>query len=212
MAVALSGHFTFPENGVLVSAVYCFSHDLGDKELRYPVIIEMQHCASANAVNGLCIVRADENSDAPYEFKVIPGGIFDHSDSYGVIELRHFCRIATFLWWRLKSLLSPLEYCAKLYYTNIEAGGFDYHLYIIPNLTMILRDIEVDIGRRDRKYEHGPITAIKLEDDKITLEIPEEAVCGWKMDALNSLQVNFTVAHYIIMLFQAYALCTDVHR
>ena len=143
VVVALSGHFTFPENGVLVSAVYCFSHDLGDKELRYPVIIEMQHCASANAVNGLCIVRADENSDAPYEFKVIPGGIFDHSDSYGVIELRHFCRIATFLWWRLKSLLSPLEYCAKLYYTNIEAGGFDYHLYIIPNLTMILRVGEI---------------------------------------------------------------------
>ena len=143
MAVALSGHFTFPENGILVSGVYSFRHDLGDNELRHPVMVEMQHCASANAVNGLCIVRADENSDAPYEFKIISGGTFNHSDSYGAIKLHHFCRIATFLWWRLKSLICPLEYCAKLYYTNIEPGGFDYHLYIIPNLTMILRVGEI---------------------------------------------------------------------
>ena len=143
MAVALSGHFTFPENGILVSGVYSFKHDLGDKELRYPVTVEMQHCASANAVNGLCIVRADENSDAPYEFKVISGGTFDHSDSYGAIKLHCFCQIATFLWWRLLSLFCPLEYCAKLYYTNIQRGGFDYHLYVIPNLTLILRVSEI---------------------------------------------------------------------
>ena len=145
MAVALSGHFTFPENGILVSGVYSFRHDLGDKELRHPVTVEMQHCASANAVNGLCIVRADENSDAPYEFKVIPGGTFKHSDSYGAIELHHFCRIATFCWWRLLSLIYSLGYCAKLYYTNIEAGGFDYHLYIIPNLELILKVSEISL-------------------------------------------------------------------
>ena len=139
MSVALSGHFTLPKNGILVSAVYSFRHDLGDKELQRPITVEMQHCASVNALNGLCIVRADENSDAPYKFNVIPGGMFNRSDSYGVIKLHRFCRIATFFWWRLLSLMYSLEYCAKLYYTNIEPDGFDFHLYIIPNLEVILK-------------------------------------------------------------------------
>ena len=139
VAVAVSGHFTFPENGILVSGVYSFSHNLGDKELQHPITVEMQHCASATTVNGLCVVRADESSDAPYEFSVIPGGIFDYTDGYGAIKLYRFCRIATFCWWRLLSLIYSLKYCAKLYYTNIEPGGFDYHLYVIPWLDVILK-------------------------------------------------------------------------
>ena len=56
------------------------------------------------------------------------------------------------------------------------------------------------------------MTVIELEDDKITLEIPEDPVCGWKMVSMHSLQVSFTVAYYVHCLSGViYALCTDVH-
>ena len=142
MAVALSGHFSFPRKGIPVSGIYSFSHDLGDKQLRRPVTLEIQHCVNVNAVDGLCIVRADENSEAPYEFKDLPEGVFTQKKAYGTIQLHHFCRITTFLWWRLLSSIYTLEYCAKLYYTNIEPGGFDFHLYVIPNLNIILKVCE----------------------------------------------------------------------
>ena len=135
IAVALSGHFNVPKYGILVSAVYSFNHD---RVLRHPVTVEVQHCASTTAFNGLCIIRADENSDAPYKFQVIPGSEL-RSDGYSAIKLHKFCRIGTFLWWRFLSCIYALEYCAKIYYTNIEPGGFDFHVYIIPNLDVILK-------------------------------------------------------------------------
>ena len=73
----------------------------------------------------------------------------------------------------------------------------------------ILSNIEADLKNRDSQYEHGPITQVELEDDKITLEIPDEPVCGWKMDELNSLQVRFTLA-YMLLVSYICALC--VHR
>ena len=49
MVVALSGTFQLPEDGILVSAVYLFSYDLGDRKLRHPVNLEIQHCGSMYA-------------------------------------------------------------------------------------------------------------------------------------------------------------------
>ena len=138
IAVALSGYFKLPEDGNLVSAVYAFSHDLGDRVLRHPITVEMQHCANMDASNGLCIVRADEKSDTPYNFEVIPESEF-WSDGYGAVKMHSFCRIGTFLWWRILSFIYTLEYCAKIFYTNIVPGGFEFHVYIIPNLDVILK-------------------------------------------------------------------------
>ena len=139
IAVALSGNFKLPENGILVSAVYSFSHDLGDRVLQKPVTVELQHCCTTSAVKDLSIVRAAESSesDALHEFKVLPGGTFESGDGYGAIKLRHFCSISTFLWWRFLSLIGAMTYCAKLYYTRIRPCQFHFHLYVIPNLDMI---------------------------------------------------------------------------
>ena len=60
-------------------------------------------------------------------------------------------------------------------------------------ISNILQDIEAKLGERDSRYEHGPIKPIQLEGDKIILEIPEEAVCGWKMVGQNLLEVSLTV-------------------
>ena len=139
ISVALSGHFTLPENGYLVSAVYSFSHNLGDRVLRQPVTVEMQHCCNTSALKDLRIVKADEssNSNPVHEFKLLPEGTFDSSDGYSTIKMHRFCSISTFLLWRFLSLVSKMTYCAKLYYTKIEPRQFHFHLYVIPNLDMI---------------------------------------------------------------------------
>ena len=66
------------------------------------------------------------------------------------------------------------------------------------SLCIVFEDIEANnLENRDSNYEHGPITPVELDDDKITLEIPDEPVCGWKMDELNSFQVRFNLVYYI---------------
>ena len=131
--VALSGDFQLPEDGVLVSAVYSFSHDFGDKELRRSVTLEMQHCANTSASNDLCVVKA---VDETCKFEIFPGGNFNCSDGYGAINLNHFSRFSTILK-RARSLFTspnPFEYCAKVYYTTILPLQFDFEFLIIRDL------------------------------------------------------------------------------
>ena len=91
IAVSVSGNFQLPEDCVLVSAVYSVSHDLGDKKLKNPVTLEMQHCATSAASNNLQVLRANDNSN---KFEVVAGGIFTYDDCCGKIELYHFSSFA----------------------------------------------------------------------------------------------------------------------
>ena len=135
IAVSLSGNFELPEDGVLVSAVYSFTHDLGDRELKNPVTLEMQHCASADVLNDLCVLRATNTS---YVFEEVPGGYF--ANGYSVIKLNCFSLFTTFLK-RVRSFFSlsqrPFEYCARVYYTNILQFSFWFQIFVIQNLEAI---------------------------------------------------------------------------
>ena len=75
IAVIQSGQYKLvsTDEAMPVSAVYLLDHALGDKEFRQSLTLEMQHCARQNALSHLSIVRADEKSDVPYKFQVIPG-------------------------------------------------------------------------------------------------------------------------------------------
>ena len=90
IAVSLSGNFLLPEDSVLVSGVYSFTHDLGDRKLRKPVTLEMQHCATSTAWSGLRILRASDNCSN--KFTVLPGGIFLPDDHYSKIKLDYFSK------------------------------------------------------------------------------------------------------------------------
>ena len=137
MSVSRSQHYKLPDDdGILVSAVYSFSHTLGHKKLQKPVTVEMQHCVANSAYNPLCILQAEDTSDT---FSVIEGGTFDHNEGYGVIELRHFCSLAVYLQWFVASLFWTLKPCARLYYTNIKSRSFEFHLYIVPHLSAIIQ-------------------------------------------------------------------------
>ena len=101
MAVSRLRQYKLPtDDGILVSALYSFHHTLGDKELRQPVTIEMQHCATNSSI--LSIVQAEDISDM---LEIIEGGIFDHSEGYGVIKLRHLCSLGMYVRWFIASLI-----------------------------------------------------------------------------------------------------------
>ena len=120
MQVALSGKFELQEDGVLVSAVYFFSHDMGDKELRHSVTLDMQHCANTSSLNDLCVVKSIGVS---YKFKIFPGGNFTHSEGYGVINLRRFSGYSILKRTCLYVLSSSndLDYCAKISFHNTSS-------------------------------------------------------------------------------------------
>ena len=139
MAVALSGTFQLPEDGILVSAVYSFSHDLGDRKLCHPVTLEIQHCATTEALGDLCILRANLPSD---KFVIVAGSDFTSVKGYGVIHLHQFSVFTTFLRrirsWRSRPH-SPLDYCAEMYYTGIVHHSFDVEVFIIRGLEVLLK-------------------------------------------------------------------------
>jgi hypothetical protein len=130
---ALLGNFKFPKDRVLVSAVYSFSHDLGDKELQHSVTLEMQHCANTGTPNNLCVARA---IDMSCNFEIFAGGDFTSSDRFGSINLLHFSCFCEMDMFSECSYISPFNhlYCAKIYYTGISHLQFDFEFFIIQDL------------------------------------------------------------------------------
>ena len=129
IAVSLAGHFELPEDGVLVSAAYSFTHDLGDRKLRNPVTLAMQHCATNTVLTGLRFVKANTDSN---KLEVIQGG--DFQPGYAVKEIDRFSSFGLWLQNRFYFTFHSLDYRAKLYYTDIEHLSFKSNFYILPNL------------------------------------------------------------------------------
>ena len=129
IAVSLAGNFEFPEDGVLVSAVYSFTHDLGDRELNNLVTLEMQHCATNTVLSGLRFLKANADSN---KLEVIQGG--DFQPGYAVIEIDHFSSFGLWLKNQAHFAGRSLDYRAKLYYTDIEHLSFKSNFYILPDL------------------------------------------------------------------------------
>ena len=118
------------KDGILVSAVYSFHHDLGKRRLRQPVTLEMQHCVSSSSYSLLHIVQSDCKL-LPCQFNhIVPRGRFSGSNNYGSIELDHFCCFSVMLQLLRDSLFPPLRFCAVLYYTDsdIKPRSFKFHI------------------------------------------------------------------------------------
>ena len=126
------------EHGSVVSAVYSFCHSLGERRLRRPVNLEMQHCAYAQPDSHFFIVQSKDILP-PQQFHSLQGGKFNCMDGYASIQLDHFCSLTVYLEWLLCSLVRNVKTCAILYYTNITIHRFHFHLYIIPDLKTIQR-------------------------------------------------------------------------
>ena len=133
MEVGLSGEFQLPENGVLVSAVYSFSHNMGSEELREPVFMEMEHCASN--LDHLSFIKADVFSR---KFEVIQTSTCAYEKGKGTIKLFHFSGFAIVKFIRTHLLRMFIhDYCCKIFYTSIFYKSFRFEACIIRKLEAI---------------------------------------------------------------------------
>ena len=134
------------ENGILVSAVYSFSHNIGERKLRQKATLEMQHCVVSGSSAQLCIVQSDQVT-APHKFNAIDGGNFSSTDGYASIELDHFCSFSVYLKWYVSSLIWNIKCIAKVYYTNIQCQSFQFKLFIAPEIDALWKVcVFVDFG------------------------------------------------------------------
>lgn len=138
MAVALSGTFKLPKEGVLLSAIYLFTcRDLEDRELCVPVTLEMQHCAATTVLDKLCIVRADE-AIAPGKFQIVDMCNCCFNADYATITLKHFCGFGVYLKYFFTSLIHVIKPCVKQFYTDVTEYSFRLHVYIVPRFGPLL--------------------------------------------------------------------------
>uniref|UniRef100_A0A1X7T3R0 Uncharacterized protein n=1 Tax=Amphimedon queenslandica TaxID=400682 RepID=A0A1X7T3R0_AMPQE len=91
----VGGHFKFPDNTRLVSAVYAISTSPLLKSLR----IEMQHCIDLSDPSLSkylkFAVAPVHTASLPYQFSLIEGGEFPAYQRYGWIERSKFCCVTT---------------------------------------------------------------------------------------------------------------------
>ena len=120
--VSLSGHFKFPADSKLVSAVYWIS---GPCKFSQPLTVDIQHCITPSQCSSLSFVHTTcEN--LPYQFKQLEGGVFSQQSIYGSASVSHFSGFGIIdtvkHWW-------CEEYRAYLY--RQKKSNFHYHLHFI---------------------------------------------------------------------------------
>ena len=101
VTVLVGGHFKYPKESMLVSAIYDISIA---KPLLKPLMLEIQHCVNLHTqaeANCLHFVRANLHpSTLPYEFtQLLDGGQFYPGSRYGSITSDHFSPVAIVAEW-----------------------------------------------------------------------------------------------------------------
>ena len=90
---SLSGQYHFPHNTHLVSPVFWLQCE-PDCKFRFPLSLEIQHCAPLENSFRLFMVKAQcTQKDLPYLFKTLHGGTFTETSSYGSIAMDLFSGI-----------------------------------------------------------------------------------------------------------------------
>ena len=122
---SLAGHYEFPENCHLVSAIFWLRCETVHKFTR-PITVEIQHCAKSENLSNLKVVRATcIQKQLPYTFKQLPGGNFTSHSTYGVIELNSFSGLAT-----VQAQSDMRQYYSKIFFLNNCFGGHRIDLII----------------------------------------------------------------------------------
>lgn len=133
--VSLSGHFDFPENSELVSAIYWI---YSPHTFVKPLTLEIQHCAT-NITPSQCarlsFVRTNcTQKELPYNFKELDGGIFKPNTCYGSISVKHFSGIGTVF-----KGLSRRNYCGELYTYKRGLNDWNVDFVVIKNLEACIK-------------------------------------------------------------------------
>ena len=91
----VGGDFKFPDNTVLVSAVYAVSLS---RPLFKPLRLEIQHCVDlSRGVNPKYLkfaIAPVDTPSLPYQFSIVEGGEFSAGEWYGSINREKFCLVS----------------------------------------------------------------------------------------------------------------------
>ena len=126
------------EDGALVSAIYSFSHNLGDSKLCLPVTLRIQHCVSdVRLLKNLQILHSDD-LNPPWQFQPFPESEIDFEPDYAKVKLKHFCSFCVYLHCCISKFFWGLKSCTRAYYIGIKPGSFQFQLFIAPDLKAAL--------------------------------------------------------------------------
>ena len=135
--VGLSGQFALPQNTFLVSAVYWLDSE-PRREFSKHFTLEIQHCVKPTDTSKLSFVQAKcSQTDLPYEFKNVKGGVFSSGSAYGCLKCNHFSLFGTVsnMYDRLYNRLVPqVLYSASIYYLRKGVKRIGIHFVITKNL------------------------------------------------------------------------------
>ena len=91
----VGGDFKFPDNTVVVSAVYAVSLS---RPLFKPLRLEIQHCVDlSRGVNPKYLkfaIAPVDTPSLPYQFSIVEGGEFSAGEWYGSINREKFCLVS----------------------------------------------------------------------------------------------------------------------
>ena len=122
---SLSGHYQLPEDYHLVSPFFwirCVPYCKFVKE----ITLEVQHCALDHNIPKLNFVKAFcTQKELPYSFKIVSGGIFSKSSSYGLIELNSFSGYGV-----AQNGSEERRYCASLFYLTSSIHDRQVHFTV----------------------------------------------------------------------------------
>ena len=121
---SLSGHYEFPENFHLVSAIFWFRCE-PRCQFRKHIEAEIEHCVRSENVSRLTFVKAVcSQKRLPYTFRQVEGD-FTGCSSYGVIKLSSFSALAI-----AQEGSAERQYYSKLFYLSNYLGGHRIDLII----------------------------------------------------------------------------------
>ena len=129
--VGLSGQFALPENTSLVSAVYWLDSE-PRREFSKHLTLEIQHCVKPTDTSKLSFIRAKcSQTDLPYKFENVQGGVFSSSSAYGCVQCNRFSLFGAVYNW----LVSQVQlYSASVYYLRKGVNQIDIYFVITKDL------------------------------------------------------------------------------
>ena len=122
---SLTGHYEFPEDNHLVSAIFWFRCE-PPCGFAKPITVELQHCACSHNTSQLNFVKAVcSQKQLPYRFKRVEGGSFNKHSSFGVFKLNSFSALSI-----TQEGSGERNYLANFLYEE-ERFRLCFHLYFV---------------------------------------------------------------------------------
>ena len=131
---SLAGHYEFPEDSHLVSAIFWIRCEPPCRFAK-PITVEIQHCACSHNTLKLSFVKAKCTQEhLPYEFKLVENGSFNSHSNYGIVKVNSFSAFGI-----TQNESGERNYLANFLYVE-ERLSLRFHLYFVVTWNTVIHD------------------------------------------------------------------------